>query len=68
MNINNKFNIGDMVYIKTDTEQRPNIIIAITIYSDEYITYKLNSNDTCSDYRDYEISNEMNKLTMIKNY
>ena len=68
MNINNKFNIGDVVYIKTDTDQKPNIVIAITIYSEEYIIYKLNSNDTCSDYRGYEISNEKNKLIMIENY
>lgn len=68
MKINNKFNIGDTVYIKTDVNQTPNIIIAMTIYSDSYHTYKLNSMDNCSDYRDFEISPEKNLLLKIENY
>lgn len=68
MKINNKFNIGDVVYIKTDVEQKPNIIICINVYSNDYYTYKLNSPDDCSDYRDYEISKEENKLIKVKNY
>jgi hypothetical protein len=67
MKIDNKFNIGDIVYIKTDTNQKPNTIICINVYSDEYHTYKLNSPDNCSDYRDYEISKEEDLLTRIKN-
>ena len=68
MEINNKFNIGDTVYIKTDSSQMPNIIIAITTYSDTYITYKLSSKDNCGDYRDYEISHEENKVFKLINY
>lgn len=36
MKINNHFTIGDTVYIKTDVNQKPNIIIAINVYSDNY--------------------------------
>ena len=68
MKINNKYNIGDIVYIRTDIKQIPNIVIAITIYSDAYHTYKINSMDTCSDYRDYEISDEKNLALKIENY
>ena len=68
MKINNQFNIGDTVYIKTDVNQKPNIIIAINVYSDNYHTYKLNSMDNCSDYRDFEISNEEDKSLKVKNY
>jgi hypothetical protein len=68
MKVNNKYNIGDVVYIKSDTNQTPNIIIAITVYSDSYHTYKLNSKDNCSDYRDYEISDEKNLVLKIENY
>lgn len=68
MKLANKYNIGDTVYIKTDINQKPNIVIAITVYSDSYHTYKLNSTDSCSDYRDYEISHEKNLLLKIENY
>ena len=68
MNVNNKYNIGDTVYVRTDVNQIPNIVIAITIYSDTYHTYKINSMDNCSDYRDYEISSEKNLLLKIENY
>ena len=68
MRVNNKYNIGDTVYIKTDINQKPNIIIAITVYSDNYHTYKLNSMDNCSDYRDYEIADEKDLALKIENY
>ena len=68
MKINNQFTIGDTVYIKTDVNQKPNIIIAINVYSDNYHTYKLNSMDSCSDYRDFEISNEEDISLKVKNY
>lgn len=68
MKINNQFTIGDTVYIKTDVNQKPNIIIAINVYSDNYHTYKLNSMDNCSDYRDFEISNEEDISLKVKNY
>lgn len=68
MTIPNKFNIGDVVYINTDVDQTPHTIIAITVYSDNYHTYKLNSKDDCSDYRDYEISYEKNVVLKIENY
>ena len=68
MKINNKYDIGDMVYVRTDVNQIPNIVIAITIYSDTYHTYKINSMDNCSDYRDYEISNEEDISLKVKNY
>ena len=68
MKINNKYNIGDTVYIQTDINQKPNIIIAINVYSDDYHTYKLNSTDSCNDYRDYEILKEKNQLLKIESY
>jgi hypothetical protein len=55
MTIRNKYKIGDVVYINSDINQTPQTIIAITVYSDEYHTYKLNSKEECADYRDYEI-------------
>ena len=68
MTIKNKFNIGDVVYINSDINQTPQTIIAITVYSDGYYTYKLNSKDDCGDYREYEISYDKNVLLKIENY
>ena len=68
MTIQNKFKIGDVVYINSDINQTPQTIIAITVYSDEYHTYKLNSKEDGADYRDYEISYEKNVLLKIENY
>jgi hypothetical protein len=68
MEINNRFNIGDVVYIKTDVEQKPNIIICIKVYSDDFYTYNLNSPTDSNDYRDYEISKEEDKLIKVSNY
>lgn len=68
MNIKTKYNIGDNVYIKTDKEQNPKIIISITVYTDDYYLYQLNSIDDCANYREFEISYEKDELLKLTNY
>ncbi len=41
MVIKNKHNIGDTVYLLTDREQNPRIVIAIVIYMSGELLYKL---------------------------
>jgi hypothetical protein len=68
MNIKTKYNIGDNVYIKTDREQNPKIIISITVYTNDYYLYQLNSIDDCANYREFEISYEKDELLKLTNY
>lgn len=55
--IDNKFNIGDLVYLKTDMEQLPRMIFAIMVYKDG-IVYKTCQGTVTSEHYDFEISYE----------
>lgn len=55
--INNKYEIGDIVYLKTDIEQVPRIVYCFIIYQNEII-YKLCAGITMSEHYDFEISPE----------
>jgi hypothetical protein len=45
MNILNRFNIGDTVYLITDTEQKKWIVISITIDRGGYLSYEVASGE-----------------------
>lgn len=55
MQINNKFDIGDTVYLKTDPEQLPRIVTAIEITPNE-ITYRLMQGENNSYHYGFEIT------------
>ena len=57
MVIENKFEIGQTVYLVTDQDQKPRIVrcIRVNMYD---LTYELASGDTCSDHYDYEMTDE----------
>ena len=64
MRIDNKFNIGDHVYIITDPEQMKGIITAIIISSKDVI-YQV-SRDTHSErFFDFELSYDKDKLITL---
>jgi hypothetical protein len=55
--IDNIFSIGDIVYLKTDTEQIPRMVYCFMVYRNEII-YKLCAGTTMSEHYDFEISPE----------
>lgn len=60
MVINNKFNIGQTVYLKTDTDQLQRIVTAIKICGDNSFFYELSCGREVSSHYDFEISEEIN--------
>lgn len=62
MIIKNKHNIGDTVYLSTDKEQNPRIVIAIIVYMSGELLYKLICGTIESNHYDIEISIEKNIL------
>jgi len=65
MVVDNKFNIGDIVYLKTDKDQSPRMVTALHIKSDS-IQYLLSAGSVDSYHQLIEISpteNELMKLT-----
>ncbi len=62
MIIKNKYNIGDTVYLSTDKEQNPRIVIAIIVYMSGELLYKLICGTIESNHYDIEISIEKNIL------
>lgn len=55
MVINNKFNIGDTVFLKTDPDQLPRLVISIEATANE-ISYQLMCGATNSYHFAFEIS------------
>lgn len=58
MVIENKYEIGDTVYLKTDADQLSRIIVGIKIFKQGEIMYELVSGTIQSSHYDFEISAE----------
>ena len=56
-----KYNIGDFVFLKTDTEQNERIVTAILITKND-IQYQLSFGSESQYHYDFEISSEKNIL------
>jgi len=65
MFINNKFNLGDIVYLKTDIDQRARIVTGIKVRMNDLIIYELSYTDVTTNHYEVEISNEKNILITI---
>jgi len=66
MVIDNKFDFGQVVYIKTDQDQRPRIITGILV-KPGYMEYQLNCGTDWSWHPDFAISDEKNVLLTTTN-
>lgn len=64
MKINTKYDIGDIVYLKTDVEQLERIIIGITIVPNSLI-YTLMCGVEMSEHYDFEISDNEDTLKKV---
>ena len=64
--MNFKFKIGDIVYLKTDTEQKPRIVTGILIRND-YVKYYITQCDVETSHSDFEMSIEINEIVKMFN-
>lgn len=62
MVIDNKFTHGDVVFLITDPEQQPAIVVSIEIYKIGEIMYKINRGTVSSYHYEFELSTEKNIL------
>lgn len=62
--VDNKYGIGETVYLITDKEQLPRIVYCFLVYRSE-ILYRLATGIVTSDHYDFEISTEKNVLTEV---
>lgn len=67
MVVDAKYTFGDVVYLITDREQLPRIVVCILCYKAGEVLYKLNAGTISSDHYDYEISKEINVLLSTTN-
>ncbi len=58
------FDIGDIVFLKTDSEQLPRIITAILMRPNGFLYYLSNSTNETSHY-EIEISKEINEIIKL---
>lgn len=60
--VNNKFNIGDTVYLVTDIDQLPRLVIAMKIWKEGEVMYELIQGVQSSLHYAFEITTERNIL------
>lgn len=66
MVIDNKFNFGDIVYLKTDDEQQERIVTGMMLRYTGVVIYELSCGATSSNHYDFEISEEINNSIKVK--
>lgn len=64
MVINNKHEIGDIVYLITDADQLKRIVFSIVVYKTDII-YKVTAGTIISEHYEFEISDEKNVLANV---
>lgn len=66
MIIDNKFNIGDLVYLKTDNDQSQRMIISISVRKRDLV-YELSFGSVSSWHYEFEITEEKDVLKSTSN-
>lgn len=56
--INNKFDIGDVVYLKTDQDQLPRVVTCIKVFKHGELNYELAQGTLVSLHYEFELQNE----------
>ena len=67
MILDNKFDIGDTVYVVTDPEQQPHKVIQIRINQGPSLVYMISALASEYPYYDFELSHEKNILISTHN-
>jgi len=63
--VDNTFDHGDVVYLRTDIDQHPAIVIAIRIYKGGEYLYEVIRGTVTSTHYDFELSKEKNILIAV---
>lgn len=58
--INVEFKIGDIVYIRTDMENEPSIVVGYEVLPGELVKYKVNNENYTTSFYDFELSLDKN--------
>lgn len=66
MLLNNKYNIGEYVYLVTDSDQIPRLVVGINILPGYLLVYEVQVGITNSSHYDFELSAEENKVIKVK--
>lgn len=66
MVIDNKYDFGEIVYLKTDSDQEKRIVTAIKVYPAGDIIYQLSCGTENSDHYEFEISREEDTVLKTK--
>lgn len=66
MIIDNKFNIGDLVYLKTDNDQSQRMIVSISVRKRDLL-YELSFGSVSSWHYEFEITEEKDVLKSTSN-
>lgn len=66
MTIDNRFNLKQTVYLKTDTDQKPRIVTGILVKPSDLL-YELSCGADNSNHFDFEISKEKDVLISSDN-
>jgi hypothetical protein len=67
MIINPKYEIGQIVYLKTDLDQLPRIVFGYIIYRSVEIIYKIAHGTNNSEHYEFELSDEKDVLLKLTN-
>lgn len=67
MVIDNKFNISEVVYLKTDPDQRERIVSKISILPNGTLVYELSHTTYTSNHYDFELSREKDTILTTTN-
>jgi hypothetical protein len=67
MHINNQFELGEIIYLKTEVEQLPRIIIGIQICADGGLIYKCSQGTEVDWHYEIEMSDTLDILLKTSN-
>lgn len=67
MVIDNKFELGETVYLKTDTEQCPRMVITIAVRPSNALAYSLSCGTDSSIHYDFEMTREPDNTMKVIN-
>ena len=67
MLISNKFEIGELVYLSTDEDQKRRLIAGLKVCPDGLIVYFVSCGTAFSEHYEFEITEEVNTIIKTTN-
>ncbi|HEY8687744.1 MAG TPA: hypothetical protein VIM07_00805 [Chitinophagaceae bacterium] len=64
--LNIEYEIGEIIYLKTDEDQKQRIVFAIVVYRNEFV-YRCSCGTVMSDHYDFEMSRELDTTLKTNN-